>query len=170
MYFEEILFMDNLLKVSAKDYIPLELFSLKWRFTDPKYNELPKEKLAQIKPLNKKTSFDLHEHARIFLNNFHLDINRFKSIENLDTPHEYFLTREWLENKLPKESKEIIVSWDAETSVRVDREIFYEYWDDFCYEGSDDIVIIPINGEWLMYYFHEDQFQFGCVRNGVRPQ
>lgn len=36
--------------------IPMDQFQLNWRFTDEKYNKLPKQHLEQLKPLDKEAS------------------------------------------------------------------------------------------------------------------
>ena len=156
--------MNNLFKISDKDYIPFHSFSMKWRFTDPKYNVLPKKELMQVRPLTKKTSFHLHQYTIAFFKNFQLDIDQFESIEKLETPYENFLIMEWLWSKIPEENKKIIISWDNENSVVTNRKIFCKYWDDFCYPGSDDVIIMSFDGKWLMHYFHGDQFQMGKLK------
>jgi len=39
-----------------------------------------------------------------------------------------------------------------------------QYWDDFCYPGSDDVAISPEDDSWLLFYFHEEMFEFGQRR------
>ena len=141
--------------------MPMGLFSLKWRFTDPNYNVLPKDKLLRIVPLKEEVASKMYQHLMPFLKNFQLDNHQFRDIAELNDVHKSDLTQGWLLKKVSNKKEKIAVLWDKENCVLVDSEVFCKYWDDFCYEGSDDVAVSPLSGEWLMYYFHGDQFQFG---------
>jgi hypothetical protein len=158
--------MKNFLQVIEKDYLPMNLFSLEWRFSDQNHNVLPKDKLSKITPLNQEAAFRMHENSMPLIKNFHLDNDKFQEIQKLNNAHESTITRQWLSERIPTENTKIIVSWDKENCVIVHSEVFCEYWDDFCYPSSDDVVIFPLRGKWVLYYFHEDQFQFGYKISG----
>jgi hypothetical protein len=53
------------------------------------------------------------------------------------------------------------VSWDRETALRTSWEFFTAHWDDFCYPLTDDVLIIPDCGSWVLRYHHEEIFYFG---------
>jgi hypothetical protein len=53
------------------------------------------------------------------------------------------------------------VSWDRETALRAGWEFFTAHWDDFCYPLSDDVLVIPDTGSWVLRYHHEKMFYFG---------
>jgi hypothetical protein len=50
--------------------------------------------------------------------------------------------RDWLTNVM-RSGMPIVVSWDADTAVLTDTELFIEHWDDFCYPASDDVTVLP---------------------------
>jgi len=160
--------MKNFLEILDKEYLPIDLFTFKWRFTDPKYNVLPKDKLLKITPLRKEFALKIYEYLKPFLKDFQLDDNGFYEVQELSHAHTSAITRQWLSERIFNENTKIIVSWDQETCVVVQAEVFCEYWDDFCYEGSDDVTMIPLCGDWVMCYSHGDDFQFGRNFEPVR--
>lgn len=148
---------------SKNDYSDMKSFSLNWRFSESQNDVLPKKLLTKIVPLSKDISTRIYLYSMTFLVNYQLDVKKFQQIEFLNYPHKTASVDKWLLSKIPKETKKIIISWDEESCVMTEAEIFCKYWDDFCYPSSDDIVILPDTKDWIIYYFHEDQFQFAVI-------
>ena len=111
--------MKNSLQISENDYMSMNLFSLKWRFTDANHNVLPKDKLLKITPLKKEGASKIYGHSMPFLKDFHLDDNQFRCVEELDDAHKSTATQQWLLKRISNEKKEIVVSWDKENCVLV---------------------------------------------------
>jgi hypothetical protein len=44
---------------------------------------------------------------------------------------------------------------------RTSWEFFTAHWDDFCYPLSDDVLVLPDSGAWVLRYHHEEVFYFG---------
>ena len=65
-------------EVSDTDFISLEDFPLKWRWTDERYKKFPESVLAQIKPLKAEKASELY--------NFQAQFSPFENFqyENLD--------------------------------------------------------------------------------------
>ena len=73
--------------------------------------------------------------------------------------------RAWLIVRLPSGRVPIVVSWDQQTAVVTDFELFTARWEDFCYPSSDDVAVLPLDGSWVLHYWHWEEFVFGRRRN-----
>jgi len=63
----------------------------------------------------------------------------------------------------------VFLSWDPNVALRTPWGIFRDYWDDFCYPASDDLTITPADDSWLLFYFHEEMFEFGKRKQHNHP-
>ncbi|HEY5894211.1 MAG TPA: hypothetical protein VIT91_13380 [Chthoniobacterales bacterium] len=46
-------------------------------------------------------------------------------------------------------------------ALRTGWEFFTAHWDDFCYPLSDEVLILPDSGGWVLLYQHQETFFFG---------
>ena len=145
--------------------IPFDQFELKWRFTEEKYNVLPAHHLAQIRPLDKEASKMLNDltNARLDVR-FLLDPSQFKYIrathipDNLENEQ---IVKKWLcQRGLPFDRK-VYVSWHPNYAVITTWKMMVEYWSDFWYPSSDDVVVVDMSLNWALAIFHQDYIQFG---------
>jgi hypothetical protein len=60
----------------------------------------------------------------------------------------------------------LTVAWEPDLAVTLPAKVFCEFWNDFCYPASDDVVILPAPGGWLLRYHHEEEFLTG--RESIR--
>jgi hypothetical protein len=148
------------------EYSVLEEFPYKWRWIDPKYNVLPEHELKMIFPLAEKSSELLFYHALKYSQDweYRLSEDLFYDIVSIDAKvisddADIEGIRTWLLNHLPKDNPEIFISWQPDTAVRTNVNLFVRYWDDFCYPG-DDVAIFPLSEEWVLLYWHEERFYF----------
>ena len=66
--------------------VPLSLFSLKWRFIDPKHNILPDNDIKKLKPLNGLASQFLDQYAKTNLySDFPFNNGLFTQIDFIDS-------------------------------------------------------------------------------------
>jgi len=154
-----------MLEVSDSDLRLLEEFQLKWRWTDAKWNKLPPTIIQQINPLAKEKASEIVKiHNQYFLADG-LDSESFEEIKSIkaDTTDSSAIQNR-LKNKVFDESLLIVVSWTEDLAVRTTWSTFCDYWDDFCYPASDDVSISPIDLSWLLFYHHEEYFDFGKVK------
>lgn len=156
--------MDKILTITEEDYLSMEAFPLKWRFTSPTHGGFTDELLSRVKPLRNTVAEKLCRLTDHFFVPYHLNEKEFLSVECFDCPLEEANTHIWLADRIPEHTNKLIVLWDESDAVLTDKELFCKYWDDFCYPASDDNVIFPITMEWVLYYWHEEQFQFGRRR------
>jgi hypothetical protein len=147
--------------LSKEDFISFDEFNLKWRFTEEKYNRLPAEDLVGIQPLSESKSTEFNRYAQTFLGNASLLRSEFSRIELLNISDDHEAVRDWLWAKKIYPDTKVVVSWDKTDCVITSWRVFCKYWDDFCYPGSDDILVWSSAGDWLLYYCHNGIFEYG---------
>lgn len=152
------------IEVEEHDYTDLDSFPQKWRWTDVQWNLLPPDVLTNIRPLSRRKALEVNEQARLFHPDEGFVPGSFDLVAQLDIVGMHYdaqQVREWLRQYLPAREERLIVSWDYENAVVTTVAILCEYWDDFCYPGSDDVVVSPFSDEWMLFYWHEEVFFFG---------
>ena len=134
---------------------------LAWRWTDADYAVLPDDTLAQIQPIEQREAERLFQRSLRFLVRDSLSSQEFTPIvrHSADVPAE--VGRRWLREQQPDLSAQVFVSWQQDAAIRTTWEIFTAHWDDFCYPSSDDAIVWPESERWALFYFHEQEFQFG---------
>ena len=99
--------------------IEIEEFKLKWRWTNPNYKELSQPELAQILPLASHSANEVFKEAMELRNS--IKVNKSLSTEEPDN------VSAWLNSLIPDEP--IILSWDNETGVKTESQLFKKYWE-----------------------------------------
>lgn len=138
------------------NYITSDRIDIEWRFEDKK------EILTHIKVLDRK-AYDLIW-DKLFENNivdkFTLNKDRFKYFEEFDFNEDY----NWTTNRLldfENKDDEIILLWETGQAFLTNLQTFIDNWDDFYYPSSDDLLIINVKRDWIIYLAHYECFQFG---------
>lgn len=149
--------------INVTDYILMDSFPLKFRFTDEKYHKLSVVDLARIKPLRKEKSKEINENFGKFITNCQLSSEMLQGIVSIGEVHESADIAKWLKQRETSFEGEIIVSWDVDNCVVTDFQLFSDNWDDFCYPGSYDVIIVSKDQKSYLYYCHEDIFEFGVI-------
>jgi hypothetical protein len=148
--------------------ISMDDFSLKWRFTDEKYCVLPEMHLNQIKPLDKDASAFLWNY--ILETNLHANVPfKKKFFRNIDTiqilEENKKEIKKWLYQRgLPFE-KEVFLSYQPNEALIVPWKILIKYFDEFHYQGSDDLTVIDQSLEWALLFFHMGEIYWGTNKN-----
>lgn len=150
------------------DFAPLESFQYLWRWTDARYNLLPEEALAKIRPLRQAKAREAFERSAPWASRREgMLLPPYDLVEKQPTgstePRD---VRLWLSARVADRALGVIVSWEAETAVWTEWGVFVEYWDDFCYPSGDDILIWPVSEAWLAHYWHEEYFLFSRRATG----
>ena len=147
--------------LEADGFIPLDEFSLGWRFLDPGTGEVAGHFAGRVRALTavRAEALDHEAVARCaepgdFTVTFRTD----------DSPG---LVNERLRALPVADDVRIIVSWDAATAMVADWGIFVSNWDDFCYPASDDLSVWPLDGGWTLCYRHYEVLQFRSHPRGV---
>lgn len=151
--------------------IPMDDFRLKWRFTDEKYNMLPAEHLAQLKPLDKEASTFLWDHAaNITLHNdipftegFFAIVDKMKILPGNEDE-----TKKWIYECGFTADKQVFLSWQTEDAMVVPWKLLIKYFNSFYYSSSDDLTVIDNSLLWALLFYHEDEIYFG-TNTGYKP-
>lgn len=151
--------------VSDLDLCPIEDFSLKWRWTDERWNLLPTKFIQQINPLTDTKAKEVDEIHKQYFSSHELNEKFFEKVETIQAEtSDFSVVQNWLESKIKAEQNYIAVCWGKDLAVKTTSEIFCNYWDDFCYPTSDDVSISPLNLSWLLFYSHSEYFVFGKIK------
>jgi hypothetical protein len=157
-------------QIDASDLVPLQDFSLRYRWTEPRYNVLPPSALGAIRPLTAAKARQIDRLALPYLRS--LAINPVGAIPEyfagaitaFSTFRDESTVPARLQALVPDDEQSVVASWDDRTAVLTSWWVFRTYWDDFCYPSSDDVTVVPQSGEWLLWYDHEERFVFGRLR------
>ena len=54
----------------------------------------------------------------------------------------------------------IVVSWEPAVALETSWRTFTTQWQAFCYPGTDDVTISPLDERWVLCYHHWEAFSF----------
>ncbi|MDQ3820276.1 MAG: DUF2947 domain-containing protein [Acidobacteriota bacterium] len=154
-----------MLKFTDTNFQSIDSFSLSWRWTDERWNKLPEDVLAKIKPFTQSKAKELWRISGHYVLPNGPRANLFECSPwidaSVDVPNAEQKIRDWLLTQFSGRDREIIVSWDQATAVLTRWDVFCDYWDDFCYPASDDVTVFPPSIQWVLFYQHGERFIFG---------
>lgn len=152
---------------------------MKWRFTDPKYNQLPAIHLSQIaalSPAAAKRLWDIILRSRLhddlpFVDGFFHQVKSTSIDDSNGDSTEDRRIRKWLFHCGIPFSNPVYLSWQPDLAVKTTWKILVKYWTDFYYPISDDLTVIDGSFRWALFFFHEHEMFFGTNqwRNEQRP-
>jgi hypothetical protein len=150
------------------NFVPMDQFSLRWRWTDPKYRALSGIELALIRPFDAAAAGVAHASAIRVLKAISSTLSGTgvtavaddESAAMHDASGDPHVVRDWLRHLVSNCNDAVIISWDQSTAVLAPWNLFVERWDDFCYPSSDDVFVFPLTGDWMLCYDHADVFRF----------
>jgi hypothetical protein len=151
-------------KTIDRHIIPMDDFSIKWRFTEEKYDMLPDEHLQEIKPFDSKASLFLHDF--IMKTTLHDQIpfkkNFFKTIDTIyRTDDNEPEIKKWLYHRGLSFDKTVYLTWDPQTSLKTKWKYVVKYWDSFFYSSSDDLTVFDESLNWALLFTHHDDLYWG---------
>jgi len=143
--------------------VPLSLFSLKWRFIDPKHNILPDNDIKKLKPLNGLASQFLDQYAKTNLySDFPFNNGLFTQIDFIDfNGNNKTQIEEWLLKWGLNSKQEVYLSWDKNLAMIIPFGILVKYFDDFHYPSSDDLIVFQKELQWALLFFHTGRIYYG---------
>ena len=149
------------LEFLASDFELMANFGLAWRWTDERWNLLPEDDLLAIRPFKKEAAGKLNEYSLELLEKVTKAEGPYAlvlSVECGDDAAEVDVS-ETLQKHLVNCDQNVYVSWDPGYAVKCRLDVFCNYWDDFCYPSSDDVVVWPASETWVLMYRHYETFQ-----------
>ncbi|HEY9825415.1 MAG TPA: hypothetical protein V6D19_08210 [Stenomitos sp.] len=139
----------------------LEKFPLTWRWTDERYAVLSNDVLARIVPQDSRQSNQLFSASLEFTGPNGLDENQFLIDQFGSKAIEPSAVADWLRTHHQALNSSVYLSWDRDTAVVTTWGIFTEYWPEFCYPASDDLLVWSGEHDWVLLYRHDELFQYG---------
>lgn len=144
--------------------IQMNDFGLKWRFTEEKYDLLPKQHLYQLKPLDSEAAKFLWENiAKTNLHNdtpfkkcFFRTIDKVRILDGKEKE-----IKKWLYQRGFSSDKLVFLSWQPTEAMIVPWKLLVEYFDSFYYRSSDDLTVIDQSFSWALLFHHESEIYFG---------
>ena len=151
------------IEIGELKFLPMDQFNLNWRFTDPECNQLPISDLEKIQPLASVISEQFSKVLSKFGNHSILAESDDSFRTDLDIV-DANLVKKWLSEKVNGSDQNVFLHWYfGNYSVMTTWDIFIKYWDDFCYPSSDDVFIFPASADWILFYCHEEIFEFKYI-------
>lgn len=145
------------------NYISMNDFELKWRFTEEEYNVLPKDDLDKIRPLslnysNECWNYWISDKEGHFMK-LQLDENvNYITLEDCgwgDSENEQE-TLEFLNKNIEvHKDQKITFFWNKNLAVETYWEIFVKYWTDFCYPSDDSNIIVIHDYPYALVYVED---------------
>jgi len=136
-------------------------FPLIWRWTSPTHALFSESELAGLHPCSPAEAARIHDESRTFDLPHGLDGHYFSSVQVQSADISVSHGCSWLRAQAPNLTEQVTVSWERNVAIRTTWEFFTAHWDDFCYPSSDDVLILPDSGRWVLRYHHAETFYFG---------
>lgn len=145
------------IKIDNKEIIPLDEFSLNWRFDkvhNPIISKIEKSKIQPLsevesKRINKIIDFFENETNRI---RYFSESGRISATQDSTNNIKRFINV--VDNELKLFEEDLIITWDRKITLKTTKEIFLKFWTDFLYPSSDNVTIISEKTNWMMFYNH----------------
>lgn len=106
----------------------------------------------------------VYDRAWRFVSKSHygLDSSEVADIARLDVNDPGPEANAWLSRRIGGRS--LLVVFDRHEVCRMDGSFFVENWQEFLYPSRDDAVILIEGTSGVLFYSHEDEFEFGRGR------
>lgn len=89
----------------------------------------------------------------------------FASIDRLNVDELTAPAKAWLSERTGDGNERLLIVYDENDVCEVRASFFIENGQDLFCPSRDDLVILPVEGQWALFYCHEDEFEFaryGC--------
>jgi hypothetical protein len=158
-------------------------FPLAWRWTDPRWNVLPSRAILRVHPVDPATakqgwprvaivSESLLRQAGLIANERDRSLTdlRLEPVVRIDAKGDASMVGGRLADLGICRETSLTIIWKPDVAVTAAADVFCEFWDDFCYPASDDVVVLPTSNAWVLMYHHEQEFLFGRLSPIDREQ
>lgn len=100
-------------------------------------------------------------YACLSRSHYGLDSATIGGIERLDVDSDPPEAADWLSKRCGPMDRELRLVFDRSEVCAVTAGFFIANWRDLMMPSRDDVVILPTQATWVLYYCHEDVFEFG---------
>ena len=148
------------IELFESDYEKMTNFGLRWRWTEERGTLLPEAIEREIRPVKEETAARLLRHSLALYEDLRSATSKYQEVLSLGCGDEVPVPKiaASLHEQLPVDGEQVVVSWDNSHAVHTLSGIFCRFWDDFCYPSSDDVMVWPQNEEWILVYWHYENF------------
>jgi hypothetical protein len=134
-------------------------FAMAWRFSDPKYNEIPIADRAAIRPLTTSQA-DAEWRRYVSADQQHLATLPAAEFDDYRPLHVDWNDPINAQKRLRSEiavaaSDPVTVFWSPLAAAETDWTTFLRYWDDFCYPDDEIVLVLPSHGHLRILYSEE---------------
>jgi hypothetical protein len=147
------------LAIEPADVVPMNQFALAWRFTDERWSRRGGAALRDVRPLTAVKAAAVHAPLAAAC-----QVARESNVQQVPAACQDRAEARQVGTALaslpPSDDERIVVSWDALTALETSWRTFREHWEVFCYPGSDDLTISPLDQRWVLCYHHWEEFSF----------
>ena len=151
----------------AAEVVPMNQFQLAWRFTDERWSRRDGEALRDVHPLTAARAGVLHGPLSAAGH-----LAREGGARHVPAACQDEAGARQVGSALaalgPLDHERVAIVWDPSTALETSWRTFREHWELFCYPGSDDVTISPLDERWVLGYHHWEEFAF-TPRPGVPP-
>jgi hypothetical protein len=145
------------------DVVPMDQFPLAWRFTDDRWTRRGAAKLRDIRPLSGARAAELNGPMTAACHVARDAVRDPAEAQVAAACQDEAGARrvaDALAGLGPGDDERIVVSWDPRSALETSWRTFREHWEVFCYPGSDDVTISPLDERWVLCYHHWEEFSF----------
>jgi hypothetical protein len=154
--------------IDAADVVPMNQFALAWRFTDDRWARRGGEPLRDVRPLTAARAGMLHGPVTAAC-----QLARDGGARHVpaacEDPARARQVGAALAGLGPADHERIAIVWDHATALETSWRTFREHWEVFCYPGTDDLTISPLDERWVLCYYHWEEFSFTQRPAGPPP-
>jgi hypothetical protein len=106
---------------------------------------------------------NIYSEAIKYASKTHYGLNEeeISTIEKISVEEPSQEIQEWLIHRIGDKSRDLTIVFGRDEVCKVRKEFFVENWQDIFYPARDDVLILPEIGDWVLFYCHEDEFEFG---------
>ena len=148
-----------MIAIDAADVMPLAQFPLAWRFTDERWSGDGADARRDVRPLAAARAAALHGPLVAAYQVAREAMARHVPAACQDEAGARRIAAA-LAALPPGDDERVVVSWDQATALETSWRTFREHWEIFCYPGSDDVIISPLDERWVLCYHHWEEFTF----------
>ena len=145
------------IEINHREIIPLEEFELGWRWEKSHCPDISESEKEQINPLTEMESKRINKVIDYFESEYNLSKEYTQTdwiSANSERDEKIDRFRKELELILEKWDEDIIITWHRKTTLKTSKKVFIKYWTDFLYPSSDDVTLISVKTNWVMFYRH----------------
>ena len=142
--------------VDAEDIALLTDFPLLGRWTQEPHAKFAPDELAAIRPIRPERT------ATIWLRRARVPVVPTSAearvvVADGGDPQ---VIGKWLEDRLPRGERDLLLLWDQKTAALVPRRLFVDRWNAFWRPSSDDLTVVGTVAVWRLEMSRHGTFEF----------